>query len=121
MITARKTTPLATIGLGIADDAVLRVVARYHLVIAEQVCRALYKPSNISYARQRLAGLAEKEFLSRRYLPRPTRTGSAPIVYGMGPKGRRYLQTLGEPVEQRLRLYDFADAGFLHLRHALAV
>jgi hypothetical protein len=107
--------------IGLADDAILRAINRYHLVTAEQICRLLYKPSVISYVRSRLSHLANADYLLRSDMLRPSRTGTGPIVYSLGPKGRKYLQSLDVAVPERLRKGVAREYGYLHLKHALGV
>src|ERR1700730_16688141 len=91
-----------TIGIGLADDTIMYAVNRYRLVTTEQLCRALYKKGSFTYARARLAALAQRNFLVKKTLPK-TSQGGAPHVYGLGPKGLRYLRSLDVATVNRVR------------------
>ncbi len=103
-----------------ADETMLRLVNRYHLATAEQICRVLYKPSMVTIVRGKLSHLADAGYLlrnegfQRQFAP-------GPIVYSVGPKGKTYLAGLKEAVPERLRKGVVTTYGYTHLRHALGV
>lgn len=89
--------------VGVADEAILRAVARYHYLTAEQVRRLFYAKGVITYVRARLKRLAEGGHLQRVPLRRTGPAGGAPYAYRLGPRGRAYLEALGIEVLARYR------------------
>lgn len=101
-----------------ADLRVLAVVGRFVYLTARQVARRLYAETSLSYAQARLKRLADAGYLERRFLPRPARTGSAPIVYAVSRQGTRALAACGQPHATAPRP---AGASYLFFAHTLAL
>ena len=78
--------------LGPSDAALLKLLGHYFYLTAAQVTRILYAPTSHTYAQARLKRLADAGYLQRFFLPRPTRTGSAPLVYALARKGWNVLR-----------------------------
>ena len=101
-----------------ADVPVLRALARYHYLTAEQVRRLLYGTGVITYVRDRLKGLVDAKLVHRLEMPHLSRTGSAPNVFRLAGRGYRFLEELGlHPI----RLPGERPASFLYYRHTLAL
>jgi hypothetical protein len=94
---------------------------RYAFLTANQLTRLLYAPGSRSYAQARLKRLADAGYLQRVFLPRPTRTGSAPLVYTLARKGHRALEAWGSTARRRNRPAGARAASYLHLLHTLAL
>lgn len=111
---------LATRPAGItpAQERVLRVVHRYHLLAASQVQQLLYADSCLRYARQQVSTLAKAGYLQPILMPNHARTGSAPVIYTLARKGRQHLAAAGIAVPRRLRPAKTRQYDYLHLTHA---
>lgn len=101
-----------------ADLRVLAAVGRFVYLTARQVARRLYAETSLSYVQARLKRLADAGYLERRFLPRPTRSGSAPIVYAVSRQGTRALVECGQSPATALRA---AGASYLFFAHTLAL
>lgn len=106
---------------GPADLSILAVLGRYFYLTASQVTRLLYAPSSQTYAQARLKRLAGHGYLQRIFLPRPTRTGSAPLVYTLARKGLSVLAAWGRGVDRRYRPAEVRETSYLYLAHTLAL
>lgn len=104
-----------------ADLPLLRACQCYLSLTAGQLTRLCYAPGSRSYAQARLKRLVELGCLQRTLLPRPSRSGSAPLVYTLARKGLRALAAAGGPPARRYRPSEARAAGYLHLRHTLAL
>jgi len=102
--------------IGAVDEEILRVVNRLHYMTAAQVGRLLYPDAHDQnrYVQRRLRSLAEAGYLLRlRELPTP-RIGSAPHVFTLADKGRRFIAGRGDvlassyyrPSEERAKAAD---------------
>lgn len=109
------------LGPGPTEVAILTAVERHHYLTARQVTRLLYAPGSLSWSQRRLHRLTQHGYLTRLCLPRPTRTGSAPLVYTLAGHGRTLLARQGFDVARRLRLAETRRHGYLFLAHTLAV
>ncbi|MFC9883129.1 replication-relaxation family protein [Streptomyces libani] len=98
------------------DEEILRAINRLQYMTAAQVGRLLYPNQHDKnrYAQRRLRRLAEAGYLLRlRELPTP-RLGSAPLVFTLADKGRRFVAGRGEvlpssyfrPSEERAKARD---------------
>src|SRR5215203_4144493 len=93
-----------TVTIGQPEDTILRAVRRYHYLTALQIARvAGYRSTSLTYVQTRLKRLVDAGYLQRPSFPRVGHTGSSPLVYTLGRKGRQYLFDQGEDVEFRLR------------------
>lgn len=101
-----------------ADVPVLRAVARYHYLTAEQIRRLLYGAGVITYVRRRLKDLTDAKLIERLEMPHLSRTGSAPNVFRLAARGYRFLEELGQP---SIRLPGERPASYLYYRHTLAL
>ncbi|MGH2530901.1 MAG: replication-relaxation family protein [Thermomicrobiales bacterium] len=101
-----------------ADEPVLRALARYHYLTAEQIRRLLYGPGVITYARARLKALVDAKLVQRLEMPHPSRTGSAPNVFRLATRGYRFLEELGQ---HPMRLPGERPYSYLYWRHTLAL
>lgn len=81
-------------GISARDDAILRAVARFHFVTAQQITRLFYQPGSLEYARNRLRRLAAQGYLVRLRLP-SAGPGNTPWVYSIAGRGWGYLQAVG--------------------------
>ncbi|MFD8750189.1 replication-relaxation family protein [Kitasatospora sp. NPDC059577] len=78
----------------------MRAINSFQYMTAAQVGRLFYpsQHDNNRYAQRRLRRLAEESYLLRlRELPTP-RLGSAPLVFTLADKGRRFLAARGVPL-----------------------
>lgn len=105
--------------IGPADQPVLAGFSRYFYLTAAQVTRLLYASGSHTYAQARLKRLADHGHLQRLFLPRPTRTGSAPLVYTLARKGLNALAEWGREVDRRYRPAEVREFSYLHLVHTL--
>ena len=101
-----------------ADEPILRALARFHYLTAEQIRRLLYGRGVITYARKRLKALVDAKYVERLEQPHPSRTGSAANVFRLATKGYNFLEELGVPV---VRLPGERPASYLYYRHTLAL
>ena len=106
---------------GPADELLLLALSRYFYLTVSQVTRLLYAPTSHTYAQARLKRLADGGCLQRHFLPRPTRTGSAPLVYSLARRGLNALREWGHHVERRHRPAEVRQLAYLHLAHTLAL
>lgn len=111
--------------LGVAEDAILRAVGRYHYLSARQTTRALvYSPGSLTLIQSKLKRLVDAGFLQRIFLPRANQhAGSSPLVYSLASRGRHYLQDMGLSAPSRQRPSEEAERerSLLFLPHTLAV
>src|SRR5688572_13986374 len=98
-VQARGANPYIT--LGTQDESILRCLARYHYLLARQICRLLYSPSSITYVQTKLKRLADAGYCQRVWMPKPGRYGSAPAVYTLARRGINYLRAAGVPIHGR--------------------
>lgn len=106
---------------GPADLPILTALGRYYYLTASQVTRLLYARSSQTYAQARLKRLADHGYLQRIFLPRPSRTGSAPLVYTLARKGLSVLAAWGRDVDRRYRPVEVRETSYLYLAHTLAL
>lgn len=108
--------PTGPLRLGAVDEEILRAVNRFQYMTAGQVGRLLYPNQHDGnrYVQRRLRRLAEAEYLLRlRELPTP-RIGSAPLVFTLADRGRRFVSGRGDvlassyyrPSEERAKARD---------------
>lgn len=77
--------------LSAADEAILRLLAIYHFLLADQVRRLRgYRPGSLDFVRAALKRLVERAFVVRLRLPRAS-AGNAPWVYTVSQQGYSYL------------------------------
>jgi len=107
--------------LGPADLQLLLAFGRYFYLTATQLTRLFYAPTSHTYAQARLKRLADGGYLQRIFLPRPSRTGSAPLVYTLARRGLQALDAWGRPVARRYRPAEVRETSYLHLAHTLAL
>lgn len=91
--------------IGEADIEILKAINNFQYMTADQISRLLYPlcSDQNRYSQRRLRRLADAEYLLRlRALPTP-RYGSAPFVFTLGHKGRRFLDKLGVNVPSYFR------------------
>jgi Replication-relaxation len=115
----RKTTKRTPYIIGPADDAILRVIYRYHRLTIDQVTRLLYSRGTRNTVSTRLKNLADAGCLERIVIP--SRSGKGPVVYTLARKGQRYLGELGFVIPRRGRSSEDRQASAMHLNHTLAV
>lgn len=106
---------------GPADHPILVALGRYYYLTARQLTRLLYAPSSQTYAQARLKRLVDHAVLQRIFLPRPTRTGSAPLAYTLARKGLHALVEWGGAGERRYRPAEVRETSYLYLAHTLAL
>lgn len=107
--------------IGPVNAKLLGVLARYYYLTAVQVTRLLYAPTSLTYVQARLKLLADAGYLQRVFLPRPTRTGSAPLVYTLARKGLNAVREMGQEIPARYRPAEVRELSYLHLVHTLAL
>lgn len=103
------------------DALILRNLARFHYLVARQVCRLLYSPSSITYVQTRLKLLTEEGFCQRIWLPKRARYGSAPAVYTLARRGINYMAAAGVDVIRRYHPAEQEARSFLFLNHTIAL
>lgn len=115
-LTPYRTGSRAPLRLGAVDEEILRAVNRFQYMTAAQVGRLLYpnQHDDNRYVQRRLRRLAEADYLLRlRELPTP-RIGSAPLVFTLADRGRRFVAGRGDvlassyyrPSEERAKARD---------------
>jgi hypothetical protein len=107
--------------LGPSDEPILTMLGLYFYLTAAQITRLLYAPASHTYAQARLKRLVDAGYLQRLFLPRPSRTGSAPLVYTLARKGLNALREWGSAVDRRYRPAEARELSYLHLAHTLAL
>ncbi len=113
--------PMLPFLVGPADAPILMALGRYFYLTAAQLTRLLYAPSSQTYAQARLKRLADHGYLQRIFLPRPTRTGSAPLVYTLARNGLQALAEWGSGVDRRYRPAEMRETSYLYLAHTLSL
>ena len=111
----------AVAALGPADQPLIAALGRYFYLTAAQLTRLLYAPTSHKYAQARIKRLADVGYVQRLFLPRPTRTGSAPLVYTLSRKGLNLLVEWGIDVDRRYRPAEVRELSYLYLAHTLAL
>lgn len=111
----------AIAAVGPADQPLLAALGRYFYLTAAQLTRLLYAPTSHKYAQARIKRLADAGYVQRLFLPRPTRTGSAPLVYTLARKGLNLLVEWGIDVDRRYRPAEVRELSYLYLAHTLAL
>lgn len=106
---------------GPADAPLVGALGRFFYLTAAQLTRLLYAPTSHSYTQARLKRLADAGYLQRIFLPRPTRTGSAPLVYTLARRGLGLLAEWGSPLDRRYRPAEVRETSYLYLAHTLAL
>lgn len=105
----------------VADEAVLRLLATYHYLTVQQICRALYSPGSLTRVQMIVKRITQAGYAQRLFLPRRTQAGSAPSIYTLSRTGRLFLKRLGVPVTVRVRPSEERSHSYLYLDHTLAV
>src|SRR4051794_15193287 len=113
MIQAARCVPRVQL-LTPATLPILDAFGRYYYLTATQVTRLRYAPASHTYSQARLKQLADAGYLQRLFLPRPSRTGSAPLVYTLARAGMNALRAVGQPIERRYRPAEARETGYLH-------
>src|ERR1043165_7032661 len=107
--------------LSYQDESILRCLARYHYLLARQLCRLLYSSNSLTYMQSRLKKLVDDGYCQRLWMPKRGRYGSAPAVYLLARRAINYLAAAGVEVEQRYRPAEQEARSFLFLNHTLAL
>lgn len=108
--------------LGIPDLKLIGALRVLSCSNAQQLLRLLgYSPTSLTYIQTRLKRLADAGYLERLYLPRPSRAGSAPLLYRLTRKSIPVLHAQGLTLPYRLRPSESCSHGYLHLSHTLEV
>ncbi len=108
--------------LGIPDLKIIGALRVLSCSNAQQLLRLLgYSPASLTYIQMRLKRLADAGYLERLYLPRPSRAGSAPLLYRLTRKSIPVLRAQGLELPYRLRPSEARAHGYLHLTHTLEV
>lgn len=95
---APSTPPRGPLRIGAVDEEILRAVNRFQYMTVAQVGLLLYPHAHDQnrYVQRRLRALVEAGYLLRlRELPTP-RIGSAPHIFTLADKGRRFVAGRGE-------------------------
>jgi hypothetical protein len=103
-----------------SDDRILAALLGYGLLSASQICRLLYSSGSLSWAQAKLKRLRELDYVGVTFLPRPTRLGSAPLLYQLARKGLSHLARQGRPATARHRPSE-RHRSYFFLRHTMAV
>jgi len=106
--------------LGERDEALVRAVALFHFLTAEQLTRLFYRPTSLEYVRAKLRRLTQAGYLLRLRLPRTT-AGNPPFVYRLARGGLTFLAQSGDPTQVRFRPSEHQEHAYLFLAHTLAV
>ena len=108
--------------LGVPDLKIIGALRVLSCSSADQLLRLLgYSPASLTYVQTRLKRLAAMGYLERIYLPRPSRAGSAPLLYRLTRKSIPVLENQGLDLSYRLRPSEARSHSYLHLMHTLAV
>jgi len=105
---------------GPTEDRILVALLTYDVLSATQVCRLLYSPASLSWVQARLKRLRDLGYVEAIFLPRPSRLGSAPLLYVLGSKALARLRSQGFDVPTRHRPSE-QQRSYYFLRHAMAV
>ncbi len=119
---SRARRPSSRFRLGVPDLKIIGALRVLSCSSAQQLLRLLgYSPASLTYVQMRLKRLADAGYLERHYLPRPSRAGSAPLLYRLTRKSIPLLQDQGLELPYRLRPSEASAHGYLHLMHTLEV
>lgn len=88
-----------------------------HYATAAQLCRLHYAPTSLTYVKAQLKTLTDHGFTQADSLP--TRLSKSPYYYCLGPKGVRYLQSIGLEIPDAYRPSKEVDKHALFLTHTL--
>lgn len=103
------------------EERIILLIGRMHYVTAAQVHRRFYATRSDRRAQQILKGLADNKYLDRLQLRAARRGGSSPIIYTLGPNGRKHVASLGRTIPKRYRPSEKTDPSPLHMDHALLI
>ncbi len=107
--------------ISFGDEHILHAVRDFHYLTAEQLCRLLYQPTSLNYAREQLKRLFDANYLNRTFGPRSQAAGSSPWVYLLGRRGIRYFREHKLEINRRYRPSEEKAHSDQFLFHTLAV
>lgn len=112
---------LAT-GIGRPRSAIMKTLAAYYYLTAEQITRLLFSPASYAYVNNtHLKFLADSGLVERILPAKQLLYGKPPYVYTLSGKGRQLAKQLGEPVQGRNRSILESTHKPYTLSHMLAV
>jgi len=103
------------------DEAILNALWDFHYLTADQLCRLLYSPGSLNYAREQLKRLYDAQFLDRVFGPRAQAAGSTPWVYLLGKRGLRYFKDRDTGATRRYRPSEERQHSDPFLFHTLSI
>jgi len=106
--------------LSLRDNEILHALGTYQVVTAVQLATLLFKPSILTYVRQKLRALVAAGYVDTDFLPRTSRLGSSPLLYLLGRKGVAVLHAQGLAVP-RYRPPEERGHSLLWNPHAVAL
>lgn len=104
-----------------SDDKILQALIPYPNSTNAQLTRYLYRPTLLSYVKERLSVLSKHEYVYGAFLDRNTPRQHPTMVYSLDTKGVAYLRKNGIEVDRRYRPSDEKKRSKLHRRHASAM
>jgi hypothetical protein len=109
-------------GLSKAKRSILKALATFHLLTAEQITRLLYQPSSYAWVNNtHLQFLTEQELIEKILPAKQTQYGRAPFVFRLSRTGRLVAKELGYKVTKRYRSFQESTNKLYPLAHILAV
>jgi Replication-relaxation len=109
------------------DEIMVRSIYQFRYMTAEDMAKLHFSPKSVAYVRRlltRLAGGADLQpnsYLVRFNLPRVS-PGNQHKIFAPGIKAAKFMQReAGVEADRHIRLNQYKDLGFSHLRHALVL
>src|SRR4051812_35160928 len=99
---SHNTKRLASLKLGIKDDAILDALNRYYYLTPEQVTRLFYSSGSLTLVKAKLKRLVESGHCQRLHF-QEKHPAKASYVYHLARKGMRYLERIGVEAGGRYR------------------
>gem|GEM_PF-6061868 len=103
--------------LGETEANILSAFARYHYLLAEQVCRLFFSRGSLTHVKSLLKRLADQGLLEPTKWPGSL--GNRPFVYTLTHQGRRVVGELGLSQSSRFRHGEKTTVGAIFLDHVL--
>ena len=103
--------------LGETEANILSAFARYHYLLAEQVCRLYFSKGSLTHVKALLKRLVEQGLLEPTKWPGSL--GNRPFVYTLTHQGRRAVGELGLSQSSRFRQSEKTTVGAIFLDHVL--
>lgn len=105
------------------DEAILKLVAEYHMLTAQEITHLCYSKGSHTYARARLSALAGNTDYALGFplyrLPFPSARGNRERIFTLGSTGRETLENLGLQIDWHFKPAKFRTYSHSYLLHDL--